>query len=85
MPVGETTVLTCHHDTPGNLTFKWLKDGQEIHESGSNLTLYDFAQPNAGNYTCSVIKQSQESPESEPVMVYLAGELIVSYICHYNL
>jgi len=53
---GEEVQLSCFLEDPGNplaTEFLWMKDGEELEETSSNLTVADLAVADQGNYSCA--------------------------------
>ena len=63
---------------PQPLTYKWMKDREEISDvkSTDKLTIVSFSNRDQGNYSC-IVRGGQQSIESKPASLGL-GKLIVS-------
>jgi hypothetical protein len=69
---GEDVTLVVSAVGPQCLNYRWMKDGQEIHnaEDTEKLTIASFSSENQGKYLC-IISSSQQSIESKPALLGL--------------
>ena len=77
---GEDVTLTVSAVGPQRLTYRWMKDGQELHsaEDTGKLTIASFSSENQGNYLC-IISSSLQSVESKPALLGLGTQQLTTW------
>ena len=77
---GEDVTLSVSAVGPQHLTYRWMKDGQELHsaEDAGKLTIPSFSSENEGYYSC-IISTSLQSIESKPVLLGLGTQELTTW------
>ena len=72
---GEDVTLTVSAVGPQCLTYRWMKDGQEIHcaEDTGKLLIASFFSENEGKYLC-IVSSGLQSVESKPALLGLGTQ-----------
>ena len=72
---GEDVTLTVSAVGPQYLTYRWMKDGQELHSAkdAGKLTIASFSSEKEGYYSC-IISTSLQSFESKPALLRLGTQ-----------
>ena len=74
-------ILTVSAVGPQTLTYRWMKDGEEISDikNTDELTITSFSSDNQGNYSC-IVSGGQQSIESKPASLRL-GMYLTYMLC----
>ena len=75
--------LTVSAVGPQHLTYRWMKDGQELHsaEDTGKLTIPSFSTEKEGYYSC-IISSTLQSFESKPALMRLGTQQLTVHICN---
>ena len=78
---GEDVTLTVSAVGPQYLTYRWMKDGQELHsaEDASKLAIPSFSTEKEGYYSC-IISSTLQSFESKPALLGLGTQQLTAHI-----
>ena len=77
---GEDVTLTVSAVGPQHLTYRWMKDEQELHsaEDTGKLTIPSFSTEKEGCYSC-IISTSLQSLESKPALLSLGTSQLTAH------
>ena len=83
---GEDVTLTVSAVGPKHLTYRWMKDAQELHsaEDTGKLTISSFSTDKEGYYSC-IISTSLQSFESKPALLTLGTQQLTAHIIRHRL
>ena len=83
---GEDVTLTVSAVGPQHLTYRWMKDGQELHsaEDADKITIPSFSTEEEGYYSC-IISTRLQSYESKPALLRLGTQQLTVHIIRHRL